>query len=363
MGDSDDSPPPILWPFMAALSFGQTAAALAQNFANLGRPVEAAQREPQWTTSNRVILELTTLRLREFGHGVAGRAPILVVAPLALHHATVADFAPGHSVIEALRKSSAAPLFIIEWKSATAHMRDYNIDVYLADVNVVAEELGRPADYVGLCQGGWLALVFAIRFPSKVRSLVLAGTPVDTSAAPSALSQLVNSIPISVFEELVEQGHGRVLGQHVLRLWRAAAPDQAGARQALQLDDQGLPETGALQDKFLGWYAITVDLPGEYYLQVVTQVYRENQLAKGCFVALGKAVDISTLTTPLFVLAGSSDLIVAPEQALAVRRLAKAARRIDSRIEPCGHLSLFMGARTIEHVWPTIGSWIEQAAA
>jgi poly(3-hydroxyalkanoate) synthetase len=348
---------------MAALSFGQTAAAIAQNFANLGLGLEDAPRKPEWTTANRVILELATLRLREFGRGEQGLAPILVVAPLALHHATVADFAPGHSVIEALRRSSTAPLFIIEWKSATPHMRDYNIDISLADVNVVAEELGRPADYVGLCQGGWLALVFAIRFPGKVRSLVLAGTPVDPSASPSALTQLVNSIPVSVFETLVEQGQGRVLGSQVLRLWRAAAPDQAGARQALQLGDQGIPDGGALEEKFLGWYAITVDLPGEYYLQVVTQVYRENRIAKGLFIALGKTIDIATLTIPIFVLAGASDLIVAPQQALAVRHLAKAARRIDSQIEPCGHLSLFMGAHTIKQVWPAIGSWIQHAAA
>jgi len=352
----------MLWPFMAALSFGQTAAALAQSFTNLGRGVDDVQREPEWTTANRVILELATLRLREFGHGEAGLAPILIVAPLALHHATVADFAPGHSVIEALRKSSAARLFLIEWKSATAHMRDYTIDIYLADVNVVAEELG-PADYVGLCQGGWLALVFAMRFPGKVRSLVLAGAPVDTGASASALTQLVKSVPVSVFEELVQQGEGRVLGKHVLRLWRAAAPDQAGARLALQLDPPRPEEDGALEERFLGWYAITVDLPGEYYLQVVTQVYRENQIANGRFVALGKAVDIATLTIPIFVLAGASDLIVAPEQALAVQRLATSARRIDARIEPCGHLSLFMGARTIKQVWPTIGNWIQQAAA
>jgi poly(3-hydroxyalkanoate) synthetase len=104
-------------------------------------------------------------------------------------------------------------------------------------------------------------------------------------------------------------------------------------------------------------------LPGEYYLQVVTQVYKANQLARGCFVALGKPVDIARLTAPLFVLAGSCDVIVAPEQALAVRCLATAAPRIDCQVEPCGHLSLFMGARTIERAWPTIGSWIQYAAA
>jgi poly(3-hydroxyalkanoate) synthetase len=360
LGEGNDEALPFLWPFMAALAFSQTAAALAQNIAHLGT-AGTTDLEPGWTTANRVILDMATLRLREF-RGGDGLAPILVIAPLALHHATVADFAPGHSIIEALLKSSAAPLLIIEWKSASARMRDYGIDVYLADLNVVVEELGRPADYVGLCQGGWLALVFAIRFPSKVRSLVLAGAPVDISAAPSALTQMVNSLPVAAFEELVQQGHGRVLGKQVLQLWRAAAPGDAAARETLQLTDKTGARTLALERRFLAWHAFTVDLPGEYYLQVVTQIYRENQIAKGSFVALGKPVDFSMLTAPIFILVGANDLIVAPAQALAVQRLAGAARRIDTRIEPCGHLSLFMGEQTIGEVWPMIGHWIEAAA-
>jgi poly(3-hydroxyalkanoate) synthetase len=345
------------------LAFSQSATALVHNLINPGAGVDEERREPEWTTSNRVILELATLRLREFRRGETGVTPMLVVAPLALHHATVADFASGHSVIEALLQSSRAPLFIIEWKSATARMRDYNVDVYLADLNIVSEELRRPGDYIGLCQGGWLALVFALRFPGKVRRLVLAGAPVDVDAAPSALTQLVKSIPVSVFEELVQQGNGRVLGESVLRRWSALAPDEAAARQALQLNDQSGPCVGVLQRRFLDWHALTIDLPGEYYLQVVTQVYLENRIAKGSFVALGKPIDVSALTVPVFILAGSNDLIVAAEQALAVRRLATAAKRIDQRVEPCGHLSLFMGSTTINHAWPIIGRWIEETAA
>jgi poly(3-hydroxyalkanoate) synthetase len=233
----------------------------------------------------------------------------------------------------------------------------------LAELNVVAEELRRPVDYVGLCQGGWLALVFALRFPGKVRSLVLAGAPVDIHAASSTLTRLVNSIPIAAFEELVQQGHGRVLGKSVLRLWSAVAPDEAAARRALQLEDQNRPRVAALERRFLDWHALTVDLPGEYYLQVVTQVYRGNRIANGSFVALGKPVHLGRLKAPIFILAGSNDLIVAPEQALAVRHLASAARPIDQLVEPCGHLSLFMGATTIGRAWPIIGRWIREAAA
>src|SRR5262249_54568230 len=59
-------------------------------------------REPGWTTPNRVALELPSMRLREFssdGDDIA----TLVCAPLALHDATLTDFAPDHSLVAALR--------------------------------------------------------------------------------------------------------------------------------------------------------------------------------------------------------------------------------------------------------------------
>jgi len=51
--------------------------------------------EPRWTTPNRIALELPSMRLRKFsadGDDIA----TLVCAPLALHDATLTDFAPEH---------------------------------------------------------------------------------------------------------------------------------------------------------------------------------------------------------------------------------------------------------------------------
>jgi poly(3-hydroxyalkanoate) synthetase len=360
LDERNEDSSPLMWPWLTALSLVQSAAEMMATLAKPVADLDPPRSEPEWTTPNRVIFELASLRVREFRRG--GGPTVLVVAPLALHHSTVADFAHGHSVIEALMQSSSRRLLVIDWKSATANRRDFGIDAYLADLNVVAEEIGVPADYVGICQGGWLALVFAARFPGKVRSLVLAGSPVDVFAAPSVLTQLVQAVPASAFEELVQQGRGRVSGGMVLRRWKALAPDEAGARVVLQIDE-GRDQPGiSLEARFIKWYDFTVDLPGAYYLEVVTKVYRENQIARGSFEALGKAVDLVNLTAPIFVLAGEADLLVAPEQALAVRRLAHADLRVDSMVEPCGHLSLFMGARTIAHAWPEIGRWIRQAA-
>jgi hypothetical protein len=78
-------------------------------------------REPRWTTPNRIALELPSMRLREFsadGDGIA----TLVCAPLALHDATLTDFAPGHSLVAALRMAGLRNVFVTDWRSASPEM-------------------------------------------------------------------------------------------------------------------------------------------------------------------------------------------------------------------------------------------------
>jgi hypothetical protein len=164
------------WPALMAASMGEAlAASLARRPAEREAPPE---RRPFWTTRHCVHFELGTMSLRDFSCGEGG-TPTLICAPFALHTATIADFAPGRSVVEALRGGGIERLFVTDWRSAGADMRFLSIDSYLAELNVAVDELGAPVDLVGLCQGGWMALVYAARFPRKVRRLVLAGAPVD----------------------------------------------------------------------------------------------------------------------------------------------------------------------------------------
>ena len=86
-------------------------------------------------------------------------------------------------------------------------MRSLGIDDYLADLNVLVDEVG-GLDLVGLCQGGWLSLVFATRFPAKVRKLVMAGVPVDIAAGQSELSAIAAATPLAMFQSLVSLGDG-----------------------------------------------------------------------------------------------------------------------------------------------------------
>ncbi|TAK48690.1 MAG: alpha/beta hydrolase [Xanthobacteraceae bacterium] len=318
--------------------------------------------ELEWATPHAIALELPTMRLRDFSTAPpgpsAGRAA-LICGPFALHGANVADFAPGHSVVETLRQAGLGRVHVTDWRSATARMRDFGIDNYLADLNVAVDEIG-PADLIGICQGGWLALLYAARFPGKVGRLVIAGAPVDIEAGQSELSQLANSYPIEVYENLVRLGDGVVQGQRTLQMWTSASLAATRADDILQLPlTTGAAERAALASRFEAWNAATVDLPGAYYLEVVNQLYRQNRIVRGEFVALGHRIDLAALRTPLYLLVGHDDKVVAPQQLLAIASQVGTPRESIRTVEaPCGHLSLFMGHETLTGIWTDIARWL-----
>jgi poly(3-hydroxyalkanoate) synthetase len=351
---------PFVWPFQVASAMNESAASLLKWYAGLfdGARDETPVAEPHWTTPNAVVLELPTLRLRDVSTGKDGQ-PTLICAPYALHGATIVDFAPRHSIVEALRQAGLTRLAVTDWLSATADMRHFSIDTYLADLNVAVDELGPPVDLIGLCQGGWMALVYAARFPDKVRRLVLVGAPVDVQAAQSRLTRAVDEFPLDAFENLVRFGDGRVLGRYALKLWGSSS-DATDVQQALQIsrDDR---QFDALERRFADWHAWTLDLPGTYYMQVVERVFRNNQIANGCFMALGRVADIRALRVPMYLLSAQDDEVVAPGQLFTAARLTATPEScIEKETVPCGHLGLFMGADTIAGAWPRIARWLSR---
>jgi H+-transporting ATPase len=102
-----------------------------------------------------------------------------------------------------------------------------------------------------------------------------------------------------------------------------------------------------------------IDLPGRWYLQAIQQLFKENRLAKGEFIGLGRRLDLRSITCPAYLLAGASDDITTSEQVLhAAKHLGTAKEKIVQKTVPGGHIGLFMGARTLKETWPEIASWI-----
>src|ERR1700737_4353945 len=352
----------FFWPALAAVSAGEIASSFAAHFLGFSGDAggDRTPQEPEGATSSKIALELHGVRLRDFTMVRSG-VPAILCTPLALHGASVADLAAGHSLVAALRAAGIERLFMADWRSASADMRFLGIDDYLADLNVLVDQVGGLVDLVGVCQGGWLSLVYAGRFPGKVRKLVMAGAPVDIAARQSRLSAIAEATPLIMFQSLVNLGNGRVIGRNIAKFW-GNDTDANGIRESLQtVQPVGSSEFTQLEATFKNWNSWTIDLPGTYYLEVIEKLYKRNELASGGLVALGQKIDLSRLRVPMYLLAGSADEVVAPEQLLAVERLVGTQPEyVRHEGAPCNPLGLFMGKRTLEEYWPRIVGWMKE---
>ncbi|MFZ1910639.1 MAG: alpha/beta fold hydrolase [Burkholderiales bacterium] len=351
---------PWFWPLAAAIELQDEGMKLyRQNVEFLAEASElAAPPAPTWATPNRVVLDLDSMRLRDFG--ASGGTPVLVDAPYAGHSSSIADYAKGQSLVETLLAAGLRRVLATDWKPAAAEMRDFDIDKYLAEINVVIDELGGAAHLVGLCQGGWMSAMYAARFPHKVRSLVLAGAPIDTDAGDGPIKKIAHSLPMSFYQELVQAGGGRMLGKYMLAGWKSMHPEQQYVDKYLDLyrhieDKCYIKRT----EQFERWYENPIDLPGRYYLQAIQLLFKENRLAKGEFVALGRKLDLKAIRVPLYLLAGEQDDITTKEQVFnAAALVGTPGGNVVSNLVPGGHIGLFMGTRTLADTWPEIGRWI-----
>lgn len=332
-------------------------------------PMEEADPNAQfWTSPNAVIRTLGAMRLREFrAPRAADRegARALVIAPFALHGASLVDFAPRHSLVEALTLGGVTAI-VTEWRSATLERRYDTIDTLLADLNVAVDDIGagRPLALIGLCQGGWLAAAYCARFPAKVARLALVGAPIDIEAERSAIADLCAATPIAAVAEFLRQGRGLARGRLISALWPFAAPTPRIIEETLQ--HAAAPhsaEAEALERRFLRWFDALVDLPGAYYLQSFEWIFRENRLARGRLEALGEIVDLARIACPLLLVAADDDEIVSPGQLFALRRLvATPAERVVMRRTSGRHLSLFMGRETLSRIWPDVAAFVAAGA-
>lgn len=361
--DSGDQFPyaAFFWPALVAASASETASLMSAQFVEMLGDGGRAPQPPEGVTASELVLDLQAVRLRDFSLVECG-VPTLLCSPYALHGAVIADLAAEHSLVAALRGAGIERLFMADWRSASPDMRFLGIDDYLAALNVLVDHLGGTVDLIGLCQGGWLSLIYAARFPTKVRKLVMIGTPVDVAARQSKLSAMAEATPLAVFKNLVNLGDGRVIGRNLARVWRRGVIESDEIRKSLQTPQPaGSPEFARLEAIFRRWNAWTIDMPGTYYLEVIEKFYKRNELAAGEFVALGQRIELSRLRLPIYLLAGNADEVVTAEQLFAVAGLVSTQPEfVREEVAPSDHLGLFMGKRTLEEYWPRIAAWLNE---
>ncbi|OYV40625.1 MAG: hypothetical protein B7Z80_04050 [Rhodospirillales bacterium 20-64-7] len=87
---------PYFWPLAGMVEMGEQGLRLFErnlNFLTEAQKISAPP-PPRWATENRILLDMDTMRLRDFSGDPPRGIPVLVDAPYAGHSATIARTAP-----------------------------------------------------------------------------------------------------------------------------------------------------------------------------------------------------------------------------------------------------------------------------
>jgi poly(3-hydroxybutyrate) depolymerase len=310
--------------------------------------------------------------------GVASGPPLLIVAPMSGHYATllrgtVARMLPRHDV------------YITDWRDAKlAPMAEGKFDLddyveYLIEfLHAIGEKTGERPHMLAVCQPAVpafaaTALMNAEKDPWTPKSLTLMGGPIDAREAPTAVNRLASERPLSWFEQNViatvpawYPGAGRRvypgflqlagfmamnLGNHLVSHW-----------EMFKHLVEGDEESAASTQRFYDEYRAVCDMTEEFYLQTVDVVFQRYLLPKGKMTHRGKKVDPKAITdTALLAIEGERDDISGIGQTKAALKLATslpAAKKRYLFAEDVGHYGIFNGRKWREKIAPVVEDWI-----
>ena len=304
--------------------------------------------------------------------------PVLVVAPLSGHHATLL-----RDTVRTLLRDHK--VYITDWVDARmvpATEGPFHLDDYIAYVQEFIRHIGAEKLHViSVCQPTVPVLaavsLMAGRGETTPRSLVMMGGPIDTRQSPTQVNDLAVQKPLWWFEHnLIHHvpanypGRGRRVYPGFLQHTGFVAMNPERHFQShwdfYEHLVKGDLEDAASHRRFYDEYNAVLDMPAEYYLDTVRIVFQQHLLPRGEWDVRGERVRPGAIRdTALLTIEGELDDISGQGQTRAAHRLCTGideARRQHLTVEGAGHYGIFSGRRWRTQVYPQVRDFIARHA-
>jgi len=313
-------------------------------YSELSRTIEV----PPFATPNQIVLDNEKFSLRCFSEDLDDPLDdaVLILPPQAGHHSAICDLSETNSLVRTLLNSGVRSLFAVEWK--TAKNGHSSIADLILQTDLCLQYIGQPIHLIGLCQGGWQAVLYTGHFRHKVQSLTIAGAPIDTHIGGGKLQDWLKVVPYGFFKTVVEMHYGIYPGALQLAAFKGMNfidryfIDQL--KLLRQIDDQ---KYVAARRIFSNWYEYTQDLSGGWFLEAIDRLFYKNEIHK--------LVDLSKIHCPINMVAGTRDDLTLVPQVFALERLVSTPDIQKRRyVVDSGHIGLFMGSNALTNTWPII---------
>lgn len=301
---------------------------------------------------------------------------LLLVAPMSGHHATLL-----RGTVEALLPF--LDVYITDWldaRNVSLIHGNFHLEDYIDYTIEFARLLGPDVHLMAVCQPSVPVMVAAsvmneMGDKRTPRSMTLIGGPIDTRVNPTKVNKLAEQKPLHWFESKVitrvpfnypgfmrrvYPGFLQLSGFMQLNLDRHIDAHKDLYKHLVQGDG----DSASAHRKFYDEYLSVCDLPAEFYLECIDQVFQRHLLPKGEFMFKGKKVKPSAITkTALLTLEGELDDISGVGQTEAAQKICTnipAAMRKHYVQKGVGHYGIFNGRKFREHVVPIIVDFVEK---
>ncbi|RZJ25698.1 MAG: polyhydroxyalkanoate depolymerase [Haliea sp.] len=311
--------------------------------------------------------------------GITDQPPVLLVAPLSGHFATL------------LRETARTLLqdhdvYITDWHNArdvSLRHGAFGLDDYTDHLMQFMAAIGPGAHMVAVCQPCVAALAATALMaeddhPAQPRSLTLMAGPVDCRVNPTGVNHLATSKPIEWFEQnlishvpLPHAGYLRRVYPGFVQLSAFLSMNLERHKQQFRNLYQHLVE-GDIEKAdvirtFYEEYLAVNDLPAEFYLETVEKVFQTYDLPRGKLTYRGRTINCAAIRrTALFTVEGERDDICSVGQTVAAQDLCTSIRpylkthHIQTGV---GHYGVFSGRRWNSQIYPRVREVIHAASA
>jgi poly(3-hydroxybutyrate) depolymerase len=304
----------------------------------------------------------------------AQRPKVLIVAPLSGHFATL--------LADTARTMLADhDVHITDWHNAREvplAAGRFGLEEYIEQVIEFVELLGPGTHLVAVCQPcvptlAAVALMAQRNHPAQPRSMTLMAGPIDCRVNPTQVNDLATGRPIEWFESnLISRVPWRHAGAMrrvypgflQLSAFMSMNPDRHrhAFKELYRQLAEGEQESANATKRFYEEYFAVNDLPAEFYLETVAQVFQQFLLAKGELTVRGERVDpVAIRRTALFTVEGERDDICSIGQTVAAHDLCP---RIPPYLKShhvqlgVGHYGVFSGRRWQQQIYPRVREMI-----